>query len=836
MAEAARLEVASILRSSKTAGTLAAMALVALADVATSLAMAAHARQARPLATASLARAVLFPALALAAASAGAADDGEAGGDGDAGANAEKEEEERRHCTHGKGRSKQARVVPRRWFEMRPAGDKSDLVQAKGLRRVAKETLVLIASLLGSVMQLHIAVTFTGLGVLPEAVEVTAAVALVAFCFAEVQLVSEYAKRAVAAARAKRTLNERVIRSQQEASEGGGVVHGDKGARKEKPVTLYEYVKVLFRIALTAWRLLVAGIACVVALSLCQLAFPYITGTILDAALDGDKGVFYRRVTLMAVLSVAGGLLAGARRLLNGYASKTMSMRLCRNFFEAVIRQDMAYFDAVGTGTLVTLMNRELYMLLVPISKQLPNLLPTTVQFVGGFIMCITISWRLTLLCAFISQPVVMVSTMYAQWAGKIFRISNQLSGEQNEYSLELVRNVRSIKALGMTKTAMRMFHVNKLEKLDVDTAVAYHSFGTSVFGTYAITLSRLACILFGANMIMRGDFTVGTYVAFSWYFNDLQNQMMSVVGIAQNMYLNLAKSQRVMRVLENVPDIPMDVGKDAVAPMADIRFEDVTFAYAAGNADAPVLGPNFNATFRHREISALVGRSGEGKSTIVGLALRFYDPSSGRVCIGPDDLRDLRLSAWHAKVGVVSQDTHMFRSTIELNVAYGIENYTPAELKRACKLAEVDSFAMGFRDGYQTLVGENGVQLSGGQRQRIAIARLLLRSPAYMILDEATSALDAETEANVHSALLDIAEGRTVVLVAHRLATVRDAHQIFLLSGGLVRESGSHDELVGREDGLYRALVQKQLALKGTRSEDARNLTPDIVDDLHVD
>jgi len=243
--------------------------------------------------------------------------------------------------------------------------------------------------------------------------------------------------------------------------------------------------------------------------------------------------------------------------------------------------------------------------------------------------------------------------------------------------------------------------------------------------------------------------------------------------------------------------------------PRGAVEFRDVVFRYPA-RPDAPVLN-RLSLRAEPGEKIALVGQSGAGKSTLTALLLRFYDPDSGAVLIDGRDARDYPLSWLRGQMAIVPQDVLLFGGSIAENIAYGRPGAGPGEIERAARLANADDFIRAFPDGYATVVGDRGIQLSGGQRQRVAIARAILKDPAILILDEATSSLDSESERLVQDALDRLMQGRTTFIVAHRLATIREADRIAVIEAGRVAELGTHDELVAHPGGLYQRLSALQ-------------------------
>jgi subfamily B ATP-binding cassette protein MsbA len=268
-----------------------------------------------------------------------------------------------------------------------------------------------------------------------------------------------------------------------------------------------------------------------------------------------------------------------------------------------------------------------------------------------------------------------------------------------------------------------------------------------------------------------------------------------------------LAAAERAFELLDSPPEVTERAGARAVQGLGSgIRFDGVDFSYLP---EEPCL-EGIGLEIRPGEVVALVGPSGSGKTTLASLLPRFYDPSAGRVTLDGVDLRDLRVRDLRALMGIVTQETILFHDTVRGNIAYGVEDATDAEVEAAARLAHAHDFIAELPAGYDTVLGERGTRLSGGQRQRIAIARALLRNPPLLILDEATSALDGESERQVQHAIDSALEERTVLVIVHRLSTVRRADLILVLEGGRIVQRGTHEELLA-EGGLYRHLYQLQ-------------------------
>ena len=316
------------------------------------------------------------------------------------------------------------------------------------------------------------------------------------------------------------------------------------------------------------------------------------------------------------------------------------------------------------------------------------------------------------------------------------------------------------------------------------------------------------ATLAYGGYLAANDQMAVGSYSVMVFLTQRLLWPLTRLGETFDLFQRAMASTTRILDLLDITPGIASGTGEVGErARTEDLRFEGVGFSYASG---ARVL-EELDLDFQAGRTTALVGSTGSGKTTVVKLLLRFYDPTEGRVTLGGVDLRELDLPAFRSQVGLVSQEVFLFHGTVRENIAYGRPDASEEEIREAARVAEADGFIDELPEGYDTVVGERGQKLSGGQRQRLSIARAILKDPPILVLDEATSAVDNETEAAIQRSLERVSVGRTTIVIAHRLSTVRGAHRIHVLDEGRVVEAGTHDELVRQEDGLYRALWRVQ-------------------------
>jgi subfamily B ATP-binding cassette protein MsbA len=388
----------------------------------------------------------------------------------------------------------------------------------------------------------------------------------------------------------------------------------------------------------------------------------------------------------------------------------------------------------------------------------------------------------------------------------------DQLADVQNILH-ETITGNRIVKAFGMESwevarfrnAAQRLFRAN----LRSVAAAAISSPLMDTFGAIAIAL----LLLLGREQIAHNQLTLGAFIAFVAAVLSMYNPVRKFAVFNNGFQQALGASSQLFKFMDTEDFVTEKPGAKALPKFSQsIRFQDVAFSYQSDGEDSREILHGINLEVNRGEILAIVGSSGAGKSTLVHLLPRFFDVSAGSIRIDNQDVRDVTLSSLRSQIGIVTQDTVLFNDTVRNNIAYGQPHVPMKEVEAAARAALAHDFIQGLPAGYDTVIGERGVRLSGGERQRLAIARALLKNAPVLILDEATSALDSESEALVQSALHNLMSGRTVLVIAHRLSTVRRADRIVVIENGTIADIGTHDELMGKL-GTYRRLYELQFA-----------------------
>ncbi len=557
-------------------------------------------------------------------------------------------------------------------------------------------------------------------------------------------------------------------------------------------------------------KLFIIDMACAFVISVFNLAYPYLTKEIINVFVP-DKLLYY-------MLAGAGALLGLyiIKALLNyvlQYWGHLVGVRiqadLRSELFNHLQKLPFSYFDDNKTGVIMSRMTNDLFEISELAHHGPEDLFLSLVTITGAFIMLAFINIWLTLI-TFVCVPLVVVTAAFMRRRMiKTFARVRVVQGEINADIESAVSGIRVSRAYGAQEHEREKFERGNAE------FVKAKSGQYKVMGEFFSSMNFFMDFLYFTVILSGGLFfyydfiDVGEFAAFVLYIITLITPIRTLTTIYEQIQEGMTGFKRFCEIT----DIPAETEKpDAIVPdtlKGEIVFENVSFAYKNDGEENCVI-KNFSMKIPAGRTVALVGPSGGGKTTICHLIPRFYEIDGGKITIDGYDLRDLDRAALRRNIGVVQQDVFLFNGTIRENIAYGNFGASDEEIEAAAKKANIHDYVASLPDGYGTQVGERGVKLSGGQKQRVSIARAFLKNPPILILDEATSALDNATEMQIQSALHELSAGRTALVVAHRLSTIKNADEIIVVTADGIEERGTHEELIAK-GGAYRELYEYQ-------------------------
>jgi len=562
-----------------------------------------------------------------------------------------------------------------------------------------------------------------------------------------------------------------------------------------------------------------------VAFRISKLVPPYLLGVTVDAFFTGEPGTLsvalvpqeWIPATVRGQFALAMGLFVavalwtrvaeGVQTVTWRWFQQSVVHDLRRDAFDATQRLDVAFFESNQTGDVTSVLTNDVNQLETLLNDGLKRTVELTAFFLGLLALMCWLHWQLTLVVLAFAPPTVGVLLVYKRVVEPKYGESRWAVGQVNARVQNAVAGVETVKAFANEDRERAALADRSHTYWEIDWSAAKL---TALLGGLRGLVANAAYVtvmvvggwwaLFGPPFGVGAPLSAGTFVTFYFYASMFVGQSNRVGGLVDT-YADAAASARRVFGLLHYPSSVADAEDAAALDAVDGRVaaRDVTFTYP--DADEPALR-NVDFAADPDDFVGLVGPTGAGKSTLVKLLLRFYDPDSGTVSVDGTDVRDVTVESLREAVGYVSQDPFLFDATVRENIAYGVD-VDDAAVEAAAKRARAHEFVTELPDGYDTEIGERGVKLSGGQRQRIAIARAVVRDPEILVLDEATSHVDNRTELLIRESLAAIAENRTAFVVAHRLSTVRDADRILVFDEGRIVERGTHAELVER-DGLY--------------------------------
>ncbi|MFC1997665.1 ABC transporter ATP-binding protein [Chloroflexota bacterium] len=541
-----------------------------------------------------------------------------------------------------------------------------------------------------------------------------------------------------------------------------------------------------------------------------RLVVPAIIGNVIDYGLGGGEG----RYLLIAALAILGlglvrALLSFVQTYLGAWIAQHISFDLRNRLYNHIQHLSFSYHDRTQTGQLISRCIEDVSSIQQFTGSGVVELIQIFLLLVGVTVLLFMLNPKLAAIALLPMVPLLFMTIRFGDRVGDMFYAIDQAVGSLSSRLQENVVGAQVVRAFAREPYEIRRFDQTNREVFD--TRIHIYQEWARIMPTshFLVALSTILILWFGGNMVLRGEMTLGEMVAFNSYLimiAEPARQMVWLVNIAGEAGAGLKRSFDVL-------DLPSEIQgpTDAIVlpPISGrVEFQNVTFRYKG--EDTNVL-QDINLVVEPNQIVALIGPTGSGKTSLIGLIPRFYDISEGAVLVDDTDIRQVDLSSLRRQIGIVLQTSLLFSDSIRDNIAFGRPDASMEEITAAAKAAQAHDFILEMSEGYDTVVGERGVTLSGGQRQRVAIARALLLDPRILILDDSTSSVDTQTERLIQQALDHMMEGRTTFVIAQRLSTVRRADQIIVLDQGQVIERGTHDQLLAK-DGLYREIYELQL------------------------
>ncbi len=558
--------------------------------------------------------------------------------------------------------------------------------------------------------------------------------------------------------------------------------------------------------------ILVFDLFCAALTTLCELVLPMLVREITGAASSDPMTLTLDLVLRCGALYLILRIIDTTANYYMASVGHIMGTRLetdmRRDLFGHLQKLSFSYYDNAKVGTLMSRITSDLFDVTEFAHHCPEEFFIAGIKIVCSFILLSSINLWLTLIVFAVIPPMILVLGFFNSRMKAGFRDSRKQVGELNSQIEDSLLGIRVVKSFANESVEEEKFEQGNAKFLKIKTRVYHIMAGFQASTRLFEGIMYIVVVVVGALFIMKGEggITVADYMAYLMFVSTLLTSIRRIVEFAEQFQRGLTGIERFCEIMDIDPEIADSPDATELSGVqGNIEFKGVSFHYESESRNVIT---DLDLSVKAGESIALVGPSGGGKTTLCSLIPRFYETSDGEILIDGKNIKDVTLASLRESIGVVAQDVYLFSGSIRENIAYGKENATDEEIRRAARLAGADEFIDELPDGYDTYVGERGVKLSGGQKQRISIARVFLKNPPILILDEATSALDNESERLVQRSLEELAKGRTTFTIAHRLTTVRNADRILVLTEDGIAESGKHEELLAR-GGIYSELYK---------------------------
>ncbi|MGF2199901.1 ABC transporter ATP-binding protein [Enterococcus casseliflavus] len=556
--------------------------------------------------------------------------------------------------------------------------------------------------------------------------------------------------------------------------------------------------------------LFILDFTCAVFAGLLELAFPVAVNQVIDKIMPQNNFrlillaclglfLFYVINTVLQYIVVFYGHKLGVN----------IETDMRQELFRYLQTQSFEYYDNQKTGKLISRLTTDLFEISEVAHHGPEDVFITIMTLVGSFLLMLNMHVQLAV-ATFALIPLITIALVF--FNKKMTKVNTQIYDNLGEFNAGVEASVSGIRVTqSFANETFEHKRFDGLSEIYRQSKILFYKVMaiSSAYNYFLIRLINLFALIFGAYYVIRGELTNGQFVGFILLSNVFVRPIEKVNTMIESYPKGIAGFKRLTEELDKEPTIKDKPGARAVTSLkGDIVYHDVSFSYA----DATKVLNHIDLSIKAGETIAFVGQSGSGKTTLCNLLPRFYEVTEGAITIDGINIQEMTLASLRQQIGTVQQDVFLFPGTIRENIAYGKLDATEEEILKAVKLAHLEKVIDQMTDGLDTVIGERGVKLSGGQKQRVAIARMFLKNPPILILDEATSALDTETEQVIQESLNSLADGRTTLIIAHRLATIKHATRIIVVSEKGILEEGTHEELMARK-GHYRALHDAQFA-----------------------